>query len=204
MKSASTAPVTTWPTVEPIASAPDHRSSACSWTNAQPWSRRSSICSAVRCERPVDEVLPELVDGLDGAGLHRVDHCRVICHTTSQSRPVDDREGADDRDDDGEPAGNAVAQHPGEGGPQQRGDEDRDEQRDDEQLQLDDEPDADADRRGDDEEPPRVGGRDAQAARDGGGGLGRDDPAAVAQGVEQRAAGLFVGAARTPVLIRPV
>ena len=50
------------------------------------------------------------------------DHCRVICQTASHSRPDDDRERADHRDDDREPPGHAVAQHPAERGPQQRRD----------------------------------------------------------------------------------
>ena len=72
MKSARSAPVATWPSVVPSARAPD--SSSCGLL-------LDAACSACdeqvvdlalgQVQRAVDEVLPELVDRLDGAGLHR-------------------------------------------------------------------------------------------------------------------------------------
>ena len=159
------------------------------------WSRKSSIWSSVKPERPVDEVLPELLDRLDRAGLHRRPLPRDLPHGEPEAVPPRSR---------GCPTTEiTIASHRGKrwrsiqpkAGHSSARDEDRDEQRDDEQLELDDEPDADADGGGDDEESPGVGGGDAEAVRDGVGLVGRDDPAPIPEGVEQRTAWLFVGAA---------
>ena len=71
------------------------------------------------------------------------------------------------------PARDAMAQHPLEGRPQQGRDEDGDHERDHQKLEQHDEPDEHADDGGDEQEPPRVGGRDAQSRRNGLVGLGR-------------------------------
>lgn len=117
-------------------------------------------------ERPVDEVLPELLDRFERT---RADARPLPCDLPDRKpeQSADDSDGADHRHHDGRPPRYAVPQHPGEHRPQERRHEDRDEERHDEELQLDDEPDEDAGGHRDHDEPPRVCGRHSQAVRQG-------------------------------------
>src|SRR5690606_26085025 len=108
-------------------------------------------------------------------------------------QPGDDGDRGHDGDDDGRPPRDAVAQQERECGPQQGGDQDGDQQRDDEELELDDEPDPHADRRGHDQQPPGVGGGHPQPARQRRADLGVDRAPAAAQRVEEGPAGRVIG-----------
>src|SRR5690606_9428783 len=115
-------------------------------------------------QRPLDEVLAELVYGCDGARLHVCPLTRDLPAVQPQ-QTGDDREGADQRDHEREPAREASAQHPYERRPQQCGDQNADEQRNDEKLQLDDYPDDHTRSRRDQEQPPRIARSDPERER---------------------------------------
>jgi hypothetical protein len=136
-------------------------------------------------ERPVDEVLTELADRFGGANLHARPLSSDLPDRQPQ-QPCDHRNRAEHRQDDRQPPRHPTRQHPGEGRPQQRGDEDRHHQRDHEELQLDDEPDQDARRDGDDHESPRIRRRDSESSRKPAVDVGGDR--ALTQSVEERPA----------------
>ena len=142
----------------------------------------------------VDQILTELLDRLDGAGLDR----RPLLCDLPDGKPQqagDDRCSAEDRDGDREPPRETQAKHPGKRRPYQCREQNRDQQRDDQQLELYHEPDSDPDRCRDHQEPPRVRGGQMQPGRNAARRLNRHDPSPVPDRVEERPRGLVVGRA---------
>ena len=98
MNSERSAPTATWPSVVPSASAPD--SSSCGLLLEQGERLREQVVDLAlgQVQRAVDQVLPELVDRLDGAGLNGRPLTGDLPHH-EPDQPADDRERADDRDE---------------------------------------------------------------------------------------------------------
>eukprot|EP01136_Pigoraptor_vietnamica_P012154 Opistho-1_new@51779 len=114
----------------------------------------------------------ELIEGLGRTLLH-VGQLSTHLPDDEPHQPGDDGGRPDERDGDRQPARETTPQHPREGRPQQRGDEDAHHEGDDQELEQHHEPDEDADRRRDQQQPPGIARRDAQWQRYRLVGLGR-------------------------------